>query len=68
MKRKCSECEFWDEDRITTGIGLCRIDKPKLFSIVTNRGPMQVTAWPSTKHTDWCGAFEPKESNDGLTQ
>ena len=65
MMRTCEECKFWDtavkmagDDQDLTG--LCRRHAP--VPITSRNGAGE---WPFTEDSDWCGEYQPKETEDG---
>lgn len=67
MTERCKNCRFWkcnganDED-----YGLCRIRAPSTTSGYERTPSIKrfvtITAWPETECDDWCGEFQPKDS------
>lgn len=53
----CAKCKFWEKDQLEGRIGgWCRRYSPKPVKIDSS------IVWPSTKPTDWCGEYKPKDS------
>lgn len=59
---ECGDCRFWRHSSSTPSAeyGECRRNAPQatLHFSGANR-----TYWPETADSDWCGEFQPKESN-----
>ncbi len=59
----CMDCRFWDGEG--QAYGRCRRLSPRMTDgvLINDMGDKSIHAmWPSTKDTDWCGEFEPSDS------
>ena len=53
--KTCETCRWWRDDRPRPYEGLCKRNAPKCLDDGS-------TDWPVTKHNDWCGEHQTKES------
>jgi hypothetical protein len=60
--RCCEHCRFWNEVELPADwggsrIGDCRIHAP----VVAATAEEDLSGFPRTKPSEWCGEFKPKE-------
>ena len=63
MKRKCENCEWWNEHPNYDAVanGECRKKSP-ITTFCTDPQCLPQMEWPWTKPYDWCGEFKEKEN------
>ena len=57
MEMECSNCEFWYGSN-AAGQGQCRRYAPS----PNPEGSSRLSGWPLTKGKDWCGEYQPRQT------
>lgn len=70
IKVKCSNCRFCvritDPKNIGVQQSVCKSSAPTTIVLPTAQGQLTVSGmWPPVAPLDWCGEFEPNESEIG---
>ena len=50
----CAKCKFFDDERASASLGLCRYNPP-----ISQPSGDAAGVWPKVEAKDWCGHFEP---------
>jgi hypothetical protein len=64
-QQNCSNCKYWqrwsDQPNPQIVIGDCCRNAPQVFPVKDGKF---LTKFPSTKHSDFCGSYRPKQAAD----
>ena len=59
MKKKCKNCQFW-ENVIRTKVGSCHRHAPIACPVRGSEDDEYQLVWPATDFNDWCGEHNPE--------